>query len=483
MKRKFATNLAFLIFVNFLVKPFWIFGIDLTVQNVVGPEDYGIYFALFNFSVLFHIVLDLGINNFNNRAVAQDTNFLQSYLPNILFLKIGLTLIYIIITLSGAFLLNFNNFQLKLLLLMAFNQSLVSLLLYFRSNVSGLHLFKIDSLLSVLDKLLMIFICGFLLWSRFFDGFKIEWFVYAQTISLGISVIIAFLIVIQKTNKLIINWNFNQVKEILKNTYPYALLGLLMSIYYRIDGVMIERMLPVTGAYEAGVYAASYRLLDAANMIGFLFATILLPMFARMFKQKEDVSDLLGESFKTLMTWSVFIVVMCIVYRNEIIGLLYPVSDDYWAKIFGLLISAYTGICSVYIFGTLLTANGSLRILNLIAISGVLLNIFLNYLLIRHYMAFGATIATIITQTLVAIAHLLAAISIFNLRVNFSRLLLFILFALGSGLTAYYLSGLSFDWKINLSLSILSSTILALACGLFDLKKIISLFNPSGEAL
>lgn len=49
MKKKFVTNLAFLIGVNLLIKPFWIFGIDRTVQNSVGAVDYGIYYALFNF--------------------------------------------------------------------------------------------------------------------------------------------------------------------------------------------------------------------------------------------------------------------------------------------------------------------------------------------------------------------------------------------------------------------------------------------------
>jgi len=37
MKRKFINNLGFLLFLNLLVKPFWIFGIDRTVQNMAAP--------------------------------------------------------------------------------------------------------------------------------------------------------------------------------------------------------------------------------------------------------------------------------------------------------------------------------------------------------------------------------------------------------------------------------------------------------------
>ena len=71
MQRKFITNLALLLFLNFLIKPFWLFGIDRTVQNSVLAEDYGIYFTLFNFSMLFNILLDVGITNFNNKNIAQ----------------------------------------------------------------------------------------------------------------------------------------------------------------------------------------------------------------------------------------------------------------------------------------------------------------------------------------------------------------------------------------------------------------------------
>ena len=56
--RQFISNITFLVFVNLIVKPFWIFGIDRTVQNAVGAEQYGTYFALFNFTMLFHILLD-----------------------------------------------------------------------------------------------------------------------------------------------------------------------------------------------------------------------------------------------------------------------------------------------------------------------------------------------------------------------------------------------------------------------------------------
>src|SRR5688572_8352115 len=130
MKKSFYSNLSFLLFVNVLVKPFWILGIDRTVQNTVGSETYGMYFALFNFSILFQILLDFGINNFNNRAVAQDDTFIKRHLPDILSLKVVLSLAYACVTLVFGLLVGYDKIQLHLLLLLTGNQILMSLLLY-----------------------------------------------------------------------------------------------------------------------------------------------------------------------------------------------------------------------------------------------------------------------------------------------------------------------------------------------------------------
>lgn len=51
MKREFVLNLVFLLLINILIKPLFIFGVDLGVQNRIGA-DYGLYFALLNLAYL-----------------------------------------------------------------------------------------------------------------------------------------------------------------------------------------------------------------------------------------------------------------------------------------------------------------------------------------------------------------------------------------------------------------------------------------------
>ena len=199
MNREFLINIIFLVVINLLIKPFYIFGIDRTVQNVVADGEYGMYFTLFSFTYLFQIINDFGIQNFNNRNISQSRQLIDKYFPNIMVLKMLMGLIFIAVIFIVARILKFDPQWNVLLLLVAFNWMLTSFVLYLRSNISGLGMYRTDSALSVLDKLLMILVCGVLLWSPITGGsFEIEWFALAQTFSLGVTGIVAFVIVYKK---------------------------------------------------------------------------------------------------------------------------------------------------------------------------------------------------------------------------------------------------------------------------------------------
>ena len=70
--------------------------------------------------------------------------------------------------------------------------------------------------------------------------------------------------------------------------------------------------------------------------------------------------------------------------RQEIMQALYADATNQYGQIFGWLMAGFVLISLVYILGTMLTALGSLRILNRIAAAGLVVNVALNLLLIPH---------------------------------------------------------------------------------------------------
>jgi O-antigen/teichoic acid export membrane protein len=75
-----------------LIKPIAIFGIDAQVQNVVGLDQYGLYFSLLSLSLILNILMDLGINNYVIKTVAKNQEEAKSQISSILLLRLVLFL-------------------------------------------------------------------------------------------------------------------------------------------------------------------------------------------------------------------------------------------------------------------------------------------------------------------------------------------------------------------------------------------------------
>ncbi len=464
MNREFFINILFLVGINLLIKPLYIFGVDLTVQNTVGPERYGLFFALFNFTYLFQIINDFGIQNYNNRLIAQHRSLVHRFLPRILSLKLVLALLYFAAILLGARLAGYGQQYDRLLLMIGGIHLIFGVLFYMRTNLSGLGFYRRDSIISALDKLLMILLCGVLLGTpRLRAQFRIEWFIGAQTLSYLLSIGWALVFLGPRVRSLRLRFEPRFWRLILRESYPFALVIFLMTLYTRIDGVMIERLL-ANGEYEAGVYAAGYRLLDALNMIGFLFAGLLLPMFARLLKEGQPVAPLAGFSFRLIWAGSITAAASAYFFQQPVMQLLYTGADAYWGEVMGILLLTFVAVSGTYIWGTLLTANGNLRLLNRLLLLGVVGNVVLNLALIPTYRALGAAVATVLTQFALLLAQLILAQRAFGLDWRWGAVARVGGFAGLTVMAAYGCSKyLPFDWFVNFCLSICLGLLIALA--------------------
>ena len=490
MRRKFITNLILIVFLNFLIKPFWVFGIDRTVQNVVGPSEYGFYFTILSFAFLFQILLDWGISNYNNRNIAQNNHLLSKHFSSIIILRFLFAVVYMAVILIVGYLIGYNDRQLYLLTIIGFNQFLLSLVLYLRSNISALLLFRIDSFLSILDRLILIIICSILLWGNVTDEkFKIEWFVYSQTIAYGLTVLIAGGIVLSKTHFHRLNWNTPFFIMIIKQSFPYFILILFMGMYSRIDSVLIERLLPIDGELQSGIYAMAFRLLDVANnMSGYLFAVLLLPIFSKMIKERENLSQILKLSFTLLFLLSTTVAVSSLFFGADIMSLLYHQHDTESlasyniriaesSRIFMTMMWVYVATSTTYIFGTLLTANGSLRVLNIMAFIGMLISLVLNIYLIPEFKAMGSAYASLAAQMVTAIIQIYLAFKILDIRFELSYLFRLVVFVAGLFAFNWLTTYLPYEWIIRISISIALILMSSFALRLLNLKAFISIIK------
>jgi len=336
----------------------------------------------------------------------------------------------------------------------------------------------------------MIIFCSILLWGNITTSeFKIEWFVYAQTAAYGFTLLIALLIVIKKSAFKRLKWNVPLLLMILKKSAPFALLVLLTVQFYRIDTVFIERLLPgVTGNQQAGIYAQAYRLLDAANMIAFLFAVLLLPIFSKMIKLEQSINALMKLSFSLLFTISSIVAVGSFFYSKEIMTLLYPIYNletitdyalriDQSAFIYSVLMFGLIAMATNYVFGTLLTANGNLRQLNIVAAVGVAISIGVNLTLVPRLQATGSAFASLSAHLIICIVQVILAIIIFKLKLNVKYILVLISFFIGILVLGYFSKDFTQNWIVNLTVLVSASFILSLVLRLLNMKQFIQIIK------
>ena len=467
MKREFLLNIVFLLGINLLIKPFFIFGIDRTVQNIVGPEEYGIYAVLLSLLYMVQVVNDLGLRSFNNRTIAQHPHLLDKLFGRILGLKVVLAIAYALVLVGIAYVMDYRSPREQFILgVLWFNQVLVSITLYFRTNISGLGLYQIDSIISALDKFLMILLVGALILFRP-QSVRIEFFILGQTIALLLTSGIAFLVV---KNRLVlplkIRFDPTYFRSLLRQSFPFALIILLTSIYTRIDSIMLEQLI---GYAEAGVYAAAYRLLDAVNMIGFLFAGLLLPIFSKMLKQRQPVGSLVRTSAQLIWAGAIPLAVAAVVFRVEIMQLLYDEATPVWGDVLAPLILSFVAVCGNYIYGTLLTANGNLRRMNILFAVSIPINALLNAYLIPRFGAAGASWATFVTQFMVMLAQIELARREVGLRFAGGMILRLLSYVGALAVSGYCLSTYPMlDWRLGFFGLLLGSGLLAMVFGLIE---------------
>jgi O-antigen/teichoic acid export membrane protein len=476
MKREFLFNLLILISINLLIKPIFILGIDRNVQNIVGAEQYGLYFALLNCSYLMLIFNDFGIQNFNNRNIAQHNHLLSKYFPNIIVLKTILGLVYVFSTMILSFILGYWALVWDIVLLLALNQVLISFVQYCRTNISGLGYYRTDSILSALDRFFMILICGFLFYFQLLTPSNgIRYFIYAQTLAYLLTFIIAFALVFRHLTHFKLRFHYPFLVLIAKKSLPFAFISILMIAYTRLDAVMLERLLP-DGKTEAGIYASAYRLLEACGSFSLLFGGLLFPMFSRMLSKGESITGLLNISTRLMAVLGFTAAVCFSVFRLPIMLELYQDATPYWADTLGILIWSFVPISFMYIFGALLMANGNIWALNRIFAVGVFINLIANVVFIKLWKAQGAAASAVLTQSYIIAALMWTSVRVFDFRIDWKmvfRVIIFIGLLLAIAIT---LAQSNLFWLWSFLATGIAALILSLSLKLID-KDILFLKN------
>lgn len=420
---KFYSSLFLLIVLNVLIKPVWIFGIDRQVQNTVGLISYGTYFSLLNFSIVLSFLLDWGLTGYFNRQTAAQQHTTTYFFTGLLSLKLLFAVLYSCIVFGMAYLSGVREWELLSYLVLL--QIATSFYLFLRAKITGEQLFKTDAYLSVLDKFLMLVFCGsILLFPSFFGRLTVLYFLKIQLFSIAVAVLVAGGILYKLQFLETISFRLVISKKDLFAALPFGFIVLLMGMHYRLDAFLLERLHP-DGAYEAGVYAGAYRLLDASNMVGYLVASFLLPFIAKQQAQLKMMTTVIINSRHLLLFFSILMAAIGIVLAPWLQQLLYNAHTPGAIQVMQFCLPVLIAYSLIQIYGTVMTAMGKVVHFCFIVAAAVVVNVFLNLLLIPVCGALGCSIAALFSQGACGIATLMYCHRKLKIHIHIRSLLIY----------------------------------------------------------
>ncbi|WP_017325983.1 flippase [Synechococcus sp. PCC 7336] len=205
-----------------------------------------------------------------------------------------------------------------------------------------------------------------------------------------------------KVGKSFKEWKFNvtQAKALLKQSWPLILSGIAVTVYMHIDQVMLSQ---IAGNRAVGIYSVAVRLSESWYFIPVAIASSTFPMILAAKQQSQDkYYQQIHKLFKTVVSISYLLVVPLTLLAQPLVILL--LGRTYSGAGFVLSIHVWSGIfVSLGVIRELWMTSENLMVFSFMTtVSGAVLNIILNYLLIPEYQEIGAAIATLLSYFLAA---------------------------------------------------------------------------------
>lgn len=211
--------------------------------------------------------------------------------------------------------------------------------------------------------------------------------------------------------------------------------SLAASLYNYLDKVMLGVF---TNDYQVGIYDYSQNLVKIPATLIFAIATVTMPHVAADFanKNEKEASDVF---YKSMRIVTMLALPMCFgfmaISENFVAWFL---GDSYYEVGYLLKISAWVVLpisCSQIVGNQQIIAKGREKIYSIAICSGAVVNILLNLLFVKEYMAKGVLVASIIAEVVVLLLMIVFTAKDFSIKTAFSGIQNYII----ASLLMYYI--------------------------------------------
>lgn len=359
-----------------------------------GPEQFGQFNYALAFVSLFTAFSTLGLEVLTVKSLVEKEFDEGTILCTSLFLRIFGGVFLTIFTTLVIRIIEPKDYNLQIIvLIMSFSMTIKSLdvIEYWiqahqKAKVSSIIRMVVTIITSILKILLVVLKGNLILFACIYT---------VDAIIISFALLIAYF----KIRKSKSNWRFNlfYAKNIMSQSWYLIISGIMITLYMRLDQVMLGYMFP--NKEVLGIYSAAVRIAEMWYFVPMAVITSFRPiiMSTRKINEKSYLKSL--QLLYSIVTWigicfGLIILLLSkpaitLLYGQEYIGAYRILSVSVWTGIFATIGSAR----SIW-----LLCEGLQRYSLIQTFSGLIINFTLNLFLIPRYGAYGAAIATLMAQ-------------------------------------------------------------------------------------
>ena len=392
-------------FMKYFKNTSWLFGekilrmivalfIGVWVARYLGPEKFGLLSYAQSFVALFAVVASLGLDSLVVRELVKDKSRAETLLGTSFFLKI-FGAFSMLVFLAIALQFTSNDFYTKSLIFIIASASIFQSFnvvdFYFQSKVMSKYIVYANVISLLLNSVVKITL---IISNSSLEAFV--WVVLFDSMVLAMGYLYYFF---KKSDFKIQKLIFNKSTAILllKDSWPLILSGIVISVYMKIDQVMIKQLL---GDEAVGQYSAAVRLSEAWYFIPVIISSSLFPAILNAKKQSEDLYYKRIQRLYNLMIWIAIGIAIPVTFLSDvIINLFYGGQYNQAGGV--LLIHIWSGI---FVFlgvasGKWLLTENLNKISMFNAAIGTIINVVLNLILIKKIGIIGAAWASLVSYS------------------------------------------------------------------------------------
>jgi len=389
--RKYFANTSWLLGERVLRMVVSLF-VGIYVARYLGPERFGLLSYSLSFVMLFSSLSSFGLDDILVRELVQRPEQRNNLLGTVFWLKVCGT---IVMGTAIALVLKFKaedqqTYWMIAIITFGFLFQATNVVdFYFQSQVQSKFAVRAQAIQLILTSLFKIY----LVWNQA----ELIWFAFALMLDQVVVAVLFLLVYHWKIEWFpFLSFTWIQAKKLMIDAWPLIFAGMVVSVYMKIDQVMLKEMLD---AKAVGVYAAAVKLCEAWYFVPTAVIASLFPAIITARKNSETLYEERVQKLYDLMVWvAVAVALPTTLLADWVILILYGIDFQEAADVLRIYIWAGVFVTLGIASSKWLIAENLQRYLFFRTILGALLNVGFNLWLIPIYGIKGAAIATLVAQ-------------------------------------------------------------------------------------